>query len=74
MKLHYSATSPFVRKVLVSAIELGLDGEIEKVPAQVSPINRSAAVIADNPLGQVPTLDRSRRPGDPRQPRHLRIS
>ncbi len=56
MKLHYSATSPFVRKVLVSAIELGLEAEIEKVPAQVSPINRSAVVIADNPLGQVPTL------------------
>jgi glutathione S-transferase len=56
MKLHYSPSSPFVRKVMVSAIELGLDGEIEKVTAAVNPINRNAAVIADNPLGQVPTL------------------
>jgi glutathione S-transferase len=41
---------------MVSAIELGLDGQIEKIPAQVSPIKRTAPVIADNPLGKVPTL------------------
>ncbi len=56
MKLHHSTTSPFVRKVMVSAIELGLDGRIEKVPARVSPIDRTSPVIADNPLGKVPTL------------------
>ena len=31
MKLHYSPLSPFVRKVMVVAIENGLDGRIEKV-------------------------------------------
>ncbi len=56
MKLYHSSTSPFVRKVMVSAIELGLDGEIEKTNTSVNPINRNAMVIADNPLGQVPTL------------------
>jgi len=56
MKLYHSTTSPYVRKVMVTAIELGLDGEIEKTASPVSPTKRTAAVIADNPLGQVPTL------------------
>ena len=56
MKLYHSTTSPFVRKVMVSAIELGLADRIELVPAKVSPIVRTAPVIADNPLGKLPTL------------------
>jgi glutathione S-transferase len=56
MKLYYSATSPFVRKVLVSACELGLREQIELVPAAVHPINRCRALIVHNSLGQVPTL------------------
>lgn len=56
MKLHHSTTSPFVRKVMVSALELGLADRIETVPAKVSPVVRTSPVIADNPLGKVPTL------------------
>ena len=56
MKLHHSTTSPFVRKVMVSAMELGLADRIEKLPAKVSPIVRTSPVIADNPLGKLPTL------------------
>jgi glutathione S-transferase len=56
MKLYHSTTSPFVRKVMVSAIELGLAERIEKVSAKVSPVVRTSPVIADNPLGKVPTL------------------
>ncbi len=56
MKLYHSTTSPFVRKVMVAAIELGLADRIELVPAKVSPIVRTAPVIADNPLGKLPTL------------------
>ena len=56
MKLYHSTTSPFVRKVMVSAIELGLADRIEKVSAKVSPVVRTSPVIADNPLGKVPTL------------------
>ena len=56
MKLYHSTTSPFVRKVMVTAIELGLADRIEKVPAKVSPIVRTAPVIADNPLGKLPTM------------------
>jgi glutathione S-transferase len=56
MKLYYSATSPFVRKVLVSACELGLREQIELVPAAAHPINRDRSLVVHNPLGQVPTL------------------
>ncbi len=56
MKLYHSTTSPYVRKVMVAAIELGLSDGIEQVPAKVSPVVRTAPVIADNPLGKVPTL------------------
>ena len=56
MKLYHSTTSPYVRKVMVAAIELGLADRIETVAAKVSPIVRTAPVIADNPLGKLPTL------------------
>lgn len=56
MKLFYSPTSPYVRKVLVVAHELGLAGRIENVTAAANPINRDKSILAHNPLGQVPTL------------------
>src|SRR5260221_10537422 len=56
MKLFFSPASPFVRKVLVVAIELGMEGRIERLPSAVHPVNRDQAVVAKNPLGQVPTL------------------
>ena len=56
MKLYYSATSPFVRKCLVSALELGLRERIDLLPAAPHPVNRDRALIAHNPLGKVPTL------------------
>ncbi|GJD99363.1 glutathione S-transferase family protein [Methylobacterium isbiliense] len=56
MKLFHSQTSPFVRKVMVTALELGLAGRLERLPAAAHPVNRDAAIVAQNPLGQVPTL------------------
>jgi len=56
MKLYYAATSPFVRKCLVSAHELGLREHIELTPATAHPVNRDRALVAQNPLGQIPTL------------------
>ncbi len=56
MKLFYAKTSPFVRKVLVVAHELGLVDRLELLPAAAHPINRDATIRAQNPLGQVPTL------------------
>jgi glutathione S-transferase len=54
VKLYYSPTSPYVRKVMACAIIRGLDGRIEKHPSNphVSP----AVLIADNPLSKVPCL------------------
>jgi len=56
MKLFYSATSPYVRKVMVTAIEKGLDGQIEKLAAAASPVNPDMTLSAKNPLGKVPCL------------------
>ncbi|MGX7706259.1 glutathione S-transferase family protein [Methylobacterium sp. Gmos1] len=56
MKLFYAKTSPFVRKVLVVAHELGLFERLELLPAAAHPINRDANIRAQNPLAQVPTL------------------
>jgi glutathione S-transferase len=54
MKLRYSPTSPYVRKVLIVAIETGQAGRIEKVPTDVWGPN--ADIGEQNPLGKVPTL------------------
>ena len=56
MKLFYSDTSPFVRKCLVSAHELGLREQLDLVAAAAHPIARDRALVAQNPLGKVPTL------------------
>jgi glutathione S-transferase len=56
VQLYYSATSPFVRKCLVSAHELGLRERLELVPAAAHPVNRDRALVAQNPLGKIPTL------------------
>lgn len=54
MKLRYSPTSPFVRKVMAVAIELGLEDQIEKIPTNVW--SGGDGVEKDNPLGKVPVL------------------
>lgn len=54
MKLHYSPTSPYVRKVTVTAIETGLDGQIERLTADIR--EPSESFLFDNPLGKVPAL------------------
>jgi len=56
MKIFYSATSPFVRKCLICAHELGLFDLLELVPAAAHPVNRDRSLVAVNPLGKVPTL------------------
>ena len=56
MKLFYSPTSPYVRKVMVTAIEKGLDGKIEKMTTAASPIKREGELPKKNPLAKVPCL------------------
>ncbi|MBI4183219.1 MAG: glutathione S-transferase [Proteobacteria bacterium] len=54
MKLYSSTASPYVRKVLVCAHELGLAPRIEPIPTGRD--NRPALLGASNPLGKIPTL------------------
>ena len=56
MKIRHAAASPFVRKCLVAAHELGLRDRIELVPAAANPVQRDPSVVAQNPLGKIPTL------------------
>jgi glutathione S-transferase len=56
MKLFYSQTSPFVRKCLVTAQELGIAQRLELLPAAAHPVNRDRSVVDKNPLGKIPTL------------------
>ena len=55
MKLRYSPSSPFVRKVCASAIEMGLDGAIERIDCD--PMNPDHRRASPNPLGKVPCLE-----------------
>lgn len=54
MKLFYSPTSPFVRKVSVLLIETGQ--EAERITGSGTPLDPGAAPLDLNPLGKVPTL------------------
>jgi glutathione S-transferase len=54
VKLYYSPTSPYVRKVRIAAIEKGLADRVELVVA--NPWPDPAAVVSVNPLGKVPAL------------------
>ena len=54
LKLLGSITSPFVRKVRVVAMELGLGDRLELVPTETS----DPALGLINPLGKVPALER----------------
>ncbi|MET0269629.1 MAG: glutathione S-transferase [Sphingomonas sp.] len=56
MQLFHSATSPFVRKVMIVAEVHGLADRIERLPASANPVAADAGIVARNPLGQVPTL------------------
>ncbi len=58
MKLLYSQTSPYVRKVLVLAHETGLADRLELVPVSVAPVTPNPGVAAENPLVKIPTLVR----------------
>ncbi|MCW5773372.1 MAG: glutathione S-transferase N-terminal domain-containing protein [Rhodospirillaceae bacterium] len=56
MKMYYSPLSPFVRKVRVAAMELGLADRIELAEVAVSPIAANDGLAAVNPLVKIPAL------------------
>jgi glutathione S-transferase len=57
MKLIFSQSSPFVRKVRIAAIELGLIDKIEFAPITVAPGQPNDQYMHDvNPLKKIPAL------------------
>lgn len=62
MKLAYSPTSPYVRKVMVLLHETEQLDDVELVSAATTPVAPDPALIAKNPLGKVPALERPEGP------------
>ena len=56
MKLHWSPRSPFVRKVMVAAHELGVTDQIRTVRTVVAMLKPARELFPENPLGKIPTL------------------
>ncbi len=54
MKLYYSPTSPFVRKVSVLILETGQ--QVERIAASGTPLDPGTMPVGLNPLGKVPAL------------------
>ena len=58
MKLITATASPFVRKVRVLILELGLQDSVALVdPGPVTPVSNNATLNAVNPLGMIPALE-----------------
>jgi glutathione S-transferase len=56
MLLHANAVSPYVRKVMVLAIETGLRDRLEPVTRLHTPVQPDPELTRDNPLGKIPCL------------------
>ncbi len=56
MKLHWSPKSPYVRKVMVCAHELGLLERLELVRSVAAMLKPNERLMRDNPLSKIPTL------------------
>lgn len=56
MKLHWSPRSPFVRKVMVAAHELGLADRLDCVRSVAAMSTPNPAIMVDNPLNKIPAL------------------
>lgn len=58
MKLAYSPTSPYVRKVMVLLHETGQLDDVTLETMSTTPVGPDAALLPKNPLGKVPALER----------------
>ena len=58
MKLHWSPKSPYVRKVMICAHELGLVPQLELVRSVAAMLKPNPDIMAHNPLSKIPTLVR----------------
>ncbi len=55
MKLYYAPTSPFVRKVMILAMERGLDDRLELLPT--NPFSEESGLRKANPISKIPALE-----------------
>lgn len=58
MKLYHSATSPFVRKIMVLLHQAGALDRVTLVPAAGHPLDPGTMPVERNPLGKIPALER----------------
>ena len=56
MQLYFNPASPFVRKVRVTAHELGVSAQIELVAIMLTPVSPHDALRSTNPIGKIPAL------------------
>ena len=56
MKLHWSPRSPYVRKVMIAAHEMGLADRLQTVRTVVGGTTPHLELMRENPLGKIPTL------------------
>lgn len=56
MKLHWSPKSPYVRKVMMTAHELGLAGRLVLVRNVAAMSSCNPDIMADNPLNKIPVM------------------
>ena len=62
MKLSYSPTSPYVRKVMVLLHETGQADDVTLETMMTTPLAPDAALLSKNPLTKVPALERDEGP------------
>jgi glutathione S-transferase len=58
MKLFYSPTSPYVRKVMVLLHETNQLNHVQLIPASGTPLSPADELLGKNPLTKVPALER----------------
>src|SRR6188768_3328029 len=56
MTLHWSPRSPYVRKVMIAAHEMGLADRLQIVRTIVGGTAPHLELMRENPLGKIPTL------------------
>jgi glutathione S-transferase len=56
LRLHWSPKSPYVRKVMICAHELGLSDRLERVRSVAAMLKPNERLMRDNPLSKIPTL------------------
>lgn len=55
LRLFHSPASPYVRKVMVTAIERSVEDRIELLPSAAGPVKRDQTIVRHNPSGKVPS-------------------